>query len=235
MRHEVEVDTKLADLYERLYKVNASLDANKLTLARLCGIRPTYVTRNRTEILVDGKPALVADLIERLRARLDSLAAWERRDAEKALANREGYMAELAAIRDAMKPLDADFDANRWSRFFLVKNHGGHIHSSMSCSTCFPTTRFGWLPDLSGLTEKDAVDAHGPLLCSVCFPTAPVEWTLGKKDDDDKCVGSGTYDHTGFRRTSYTGSGRATCKACGESVGVTTTGKIRAHKAKVTA
>lgn len=66
-----------------------------------------------------------------------------------------------------------------WSRFFLVLNNGGHIHSSMGCHTCYVDTDFAWLPELSGLTEIEAVEAHGEILCSVCYPSAPVEWTSG--------------------------------------------------------
>jgi hypothetical protein len=66
-----------------------------------------------------------------------------------------------------------------WSRFFLVLNNGGHVHSSMECHTCFVDTDFAWLPELSGLTEVEAVEAHGEILCSVCYPSAPVEWTNG--------------------------------------------------------
>ena len=59
-----------------------------------------------------------------------------------------------------------------------------HIHSSTSCHTLRPTTKIGWLPELSGLTESDAVDEWGEILCSHCFPSAPVAWTIGvnKKD-----------------------------------------------------
>lgn len=67
-----------------------------------------------------------------------------------------------------------------WSRFFLVTSSQGHIHSNMDCSSCRPTTTYGWLPELSGQTEKDAVEAHGPALCSFCFPSAPTEWTQAK-------------------------------------------------------
>lgn len=82
----------------------------------------------------------------------------------------------------AFAPLDAEWDRRGgWSRFFLVTNNNGHIHNTTACSTCFATTEFSWLPDLSGSTEEDAVNAHGSLLCSVCFPSAPVEWTLGRQ------------------------------------------------------
>jgi hypothetical protein len=74
---------------------------------------------------------------------------------------------------------DASVKYTGWSRFYYVTNTGGHIHRSTGCSTCHPTTRFAWLTDLSGLSEADAVEAHGAILCTVCFPSAPVEWTGG--------------------------------------------------------
>lgn len=75
---------------------------------------------------------------------------------------------------------NAEYNRRPWSRFFLVTSSDGHIHSSMSCSTCRPTTAYGWLPEMSGLTEEAAMTAltelgPGPsALCSVCFPNAPV-------------------------------------------------------------
>jgi hypothetical protein len=93
----------------------------------------------------------------------------------------EEKLAEAIAVRDeAFLALDkANAKYGGWSRFFIVNNVGGHIHRTMSCSTCYPTTEFGWLPNLSGLTEADAVEEWGGILCSVCFPSAPVEHTNG--------------------------------------------------------
>jgi 8-oxo-dGTP pyrophosphatase MutT (NUDIX family)/GNAT superfamily N-acetyltransferase len=61
-----------------------------------------------------------------------------------------------------------------WSRFFTVQD--GHIHSSRQCHSCRPTTKFGWQPELSGKSEKEAVDDKGPYLCTHCFKSAPTEW-----------------------------------------------------------
>jgi hypothetical protein len=72
---------------------------------------------------------------------------------------------------------------HEWSRFFLVTNSNGHIHRSTSCSTCFSTTEYAWLTDLSGRSEAEAVEALGEILCSVCFPSAPVEWTNGESNE----------------------------------------------------
>jgi hypothetical protein len=224
VRREVEVDTKLADLYGHLGATNARLDSNKLSLARYAGIRPVYVTKTRREVKESASElaATVAGMLAD-----GKIPRWEEERARETLADRERLLGEHAAIRAEMEPLNAEYDAKPWSRFFLVQNQGGHIHSSMACSTCHPTTSFGWLPTLSGLHEADAVAEHGPLLCTVCFPSAPVEWTLGpeKKEDPDRCPGSGQYATGGQPGRRY-----KPCNVCGQSMGVTSTGKTRTHK-----
>lgn len=90
------------------------------------------------------------------------------------------YAAAKAAVTAAEdKVSDLNDGYTGWPRFFLVTNVGGHIHRSMNCSTCYVDTQFAWLPALSGMSEAEAVDAHGEILCSVCYPSAPVEWTNG--------------------------------------------------------
>lgn len=98
------------------------------------------------------------------------LAGWKV-DLERLDAERVPVAAEVA---------DLNSRYTGWSRFFLVRNNGGHIHSSMNCSTCFASTLFGWLPTVSGKTEADAVTEFGPVLCTICFPSAPVEYTGGQ-------------------------------------------------------
>ncbi len=95
------------------------------------------------------------------------------------------------AMDEALLALDAvNAEYEGWSRFFLVQASNGHIHKSLWCSTCFPTTQYAWLPELSGLTEAEAVAEYGGILCSICFPSAPVEWTTGtnKKDAERKAA-----------------------------------------------
>jgi hypothetical protein len=65
-----------------------------------------------------------------------------------------------------------------WTRFLAVV--GGHIHDNEGCHTVRMTTLTYWLPELSGDTEADAVEAYGEVLCSHCYPTAPVAWQNGK-------------------------------------------------------
>ena len=81
--------------------------------------------------------------------------------------------------RTTCKVAEAESNYTGWSRFYLVTNSNGHIHSSMHCSTCYWDTSFAWLTELSGLTEAEAVAEYGEILCSICYPSAPVEWTNG--------------------------------------------------------
>jgi hypothetical protein len=235
LRREVEVDTALGELHERLAKVYASLDSNKLSLASLAGVKAEYVTRNRREVR-----ETVAELLDLIGNRLatGALYGYNVTRAEDVRDRQTALEAERDAIRAEMTPLDDEYLAHPWSRFFLVTSSaGGHIHSSTHCSTCRPRTTYGWLPGLSGLTEKDAVEAHGTILCSVCFPTAPTEWTVGNKPkvDPNQCPGSGTsdFDQDTYRRMGISGNGRARCTHCGTFQGVTTNYNLRKHKKAV--
>lgn len=130
---------------------------------------------------------------------------------------------------EAINALEEVWSAHPWSRFFLVPD--GHIHASRSCSTLRPTTVLGWLPALSGLSDADAVSAHGPLLCSRCFPDAPVAWTLGAAAEPDPavCTGSGQAPVDGSTvRRAYSRYG--TCPACNTQVVVTSNYVLRKHK-----
>jgi len=142
---------------------------------------------------------------------------------------------KMAEIEVETDPLQAIYEQHRWSRFFLVTSSQGHVHSSMSCSTCFPTTEYGWLPNLSGLTEADAVAQEGSILCSVCFPSAPTEWTTGiskaqAEKEAAKCSGSGSrVDASGESLNPYRNN-YGSCPDCKAQPAITSTGKLRAHK-----
>jgi hypothetical protein len=144
---------------------------------------------------------------------------------------------DLPVLRQALREARTAAEAYNkehykgWSRFFLVK----HIHNSMYCPSFRPTTKIGWLPDVSGLTEAEAVKEHGTTLCTKCFPTAPVELTTPQADPT-VCPGSGgPYDHeklTGRERAHYYPAG--TCPVCGAYTALTArfSGKLRKHKIK---
>ena len=130
--------------------------------------------------------------------------------------------AEAEPLRDAARALDAELYEG-WARFFMVQ----HIHASAHCSSFRSTTRVGWLPSVSGLTEAEAVAEHGSTLCTICFPSAPVELTMPKPDDS--CAGR--VDTSKPSRRGYYRGNWATCSECGDRVALTTTGKLRKHKA----
>jgi len=152
---------------------------------------------------------------------LDSLAAAEKKV--------DDLNAEAA-------PLNAEFTRRGgWPRFFLVTNSNGHIHRSMSCSTCRPTTQYAWLPEMSGKSEDEALAElaeGGAILCSVCFPSAPVEWTR-KRDADDVCPGSGTADYDReTARIGFAAGNYGTCNHCGKNVTLNKgSWLLRKHKA----
>ena len=87
--------------------------------------------------------------------------------------------AELVPIKERTAELNEIYKAHKWNRAFLVQNTNGHIHSSMSCSTCFPSTYYAWITYLSASTEQEIVEAAGETACTVCYPSAPAE-VLGK-------------------------------------------------------
>jgi hypothetical protein len=121
----------------------------------------------------------------------------------------------VEAARSVARELD-DLLYKGWSRFFLVQ----HIHSSTSCSSFRPTTKIGWLPDVSGLTEAEAVAAHGATLCTICFPSAPVELTRTQVDPDT-CAGSGRgIDRSLPTRDGFMAGNYATCGVCSARVGI---------------
>jgi hypothetical protein len=82
----------------------------------------------------------------------------------------------IEAVTKRIAPLNEEYRRRGgWSRAYLVQNTGGHVHSSMNCSTCYPSTQYAWLTDYSGKSEDEIVYAAGELACTVCYPTAPVE------------------------------------------------------------
>lgn len=88
----------------------------------------------------------------------------------------------IEKLQEVLKPLQAKCDTleevrsnnGNWPRFFLVTSSDGHVHSSTHCGTCFSTTAYGWLPELSGAGHDEAIEEWGEKMCTVCFPDAPV-------------------------------------------------------------
>lgn len=196
-----ETDEQLAELYHMLYDAEDRLTRIGSTLLNVAGAEYYYRGRQR---VTDMQVEEAQEKVQALVSRWDAYAAdpantiteddgWTHPDYRKwdgpmvreidtgrdYLAKYEEQEAKINELEASITKLQSTYTG--WSRFFLVTSSPGHIHSHMSCSTCRPTTRFGWLPQLSGKGEAEAVKELGPTLCTVCFPSAPTKWTEGKK------------------------------------------------------
>jgi hypothetical protein len=79
----------------------------------------------------------------------------------------------LRGLIAASAPYQLEYNRRPWNRYFLVKNANGHVHRGMNCSTCFPTTEYGWLVELADCDEAQMIEEFGESACTVCFPDAP--------------------------------------------------------------
>ena len=154
----VEIDTKLAELdYERFSLMVDAMNYEKAKKA----------------------------LYERMERSAKSAQPYNRRWVEDGSAQKEvdNYdrkieesKTQAAEIAEKMSVYDDEFNRRGgWTRAFFVANAGGHVHKSMSCSTCYPTTRFQWLTSYSGQDENDIVADAGERACTVCYSSAPVD------------------------------------------------------------
>lgn len=187
-----QIDTKLADLYNQANAAEDRLDRIASHVLGLAGAHYYYRGRRRvTDMVLEDAEVIVAAEIAKLAAHraahphvsgrwvgyVGIIPPYNEDSAKRAIEDLATTRAQLASLREQYAALEDSYTG--WSRFFLVTSSNGHIHSSMHCSTCRPTTRFGWLPQLSGKDEATAVAECGPALCSVCFPSAPTDWTAG--------------------------------------------------------
>lgn len=221
-----EIDTALATIYKRRSDANHTIDRALDEAHRIVGDRKNLGNRKNSISQWKRDDTDVETDVRKL-ADTHVPTPWAVYDPTKTIARIDAARTELDRCAVEQRPLDARYNMAPWSRFFLVTSSDGHIHSSMGCSTCRPTTEFGWLPELSGRAEADAVAAHGPLLCTVCFPSAPTEWTAGRPkatyctgipdpESRPRRVGMNTYQRCG----------------CGYTAIVNANGTLRKHKSE---
>lgn len=104
---------------------------------------------------------------------------------------RDRYEAANAAVHAAEAAIDAhEVNYTGWSRFFLVTSSAGHVHSSLHCSTCYPTTAYAPVVALSGADEAEALELVCDTLCSVCFPSVKGKPAKITKAQARKLVGA---------------------------------------------
>lgn len=220
------IDKEIAQAYVRVFEADRKADACLDYVYRI--LRKTRRSYPYPEEIID----LAFNYIDE-----GILKGDKAKNSEKSI---EAYQKQKEVVDSLLREyLDMENNLYEgWNRFYLVQN--GHIHNSMQCGTCNKmgiATQFSWMPDLSGLTEEDAVKAHGAILCTVCFPSAPVEWTNGStKKDDDVCPGSGSYQWAKGHpeRPNAAVSPGGTCGVCGQWAGIRSRADhgIRKHRIK---
>jgi hypothetical protein len=117
-------------------------------------------------------------------------SVWDVSRYDAAIERLENLRDELHRTYREAVPFNTEFDRRGgWTRAFLVID--GHVHSSMNCGSCYPTTQYAWLPEVSGQDEAEIVDAAGEGACTVCYPSAPVDvlskpqrlWTAAQREE----------------------------------------------------
>lgn len=157
---------------------------------------------------------------------------WNTADVEEGQKWVKSAEAKRDALNAEMRPFDEEFRRRGgWNRYYLVQ--GGHVHREMSCSTCYPSTQFGWLPNLSDCDENAMVEEHGDNACAICFPAvlnhpaflraAKLRIAQEAAEAAKLCPASGTHSKSGgFHRY-------VKCPECGRPTPVTRNGKYRKH------
>lgn len=163
----VEIDTTLAALYNERVSASMKVISAEESLMRTAGAKRDYYYKTWSLTL--------AQALDAVQALTSDDRSWIASDAKHTLERLEQAKAAVAAVDAKMAPLNAEYERRgRWTRAFLVTNTGGHIHSSMNCGTCFPTTQYAWLPELSGHDESEIIAKAGSDACTACFKDAPV-------------------------------------------------------------
>ena len=158
----VTVDERLAELYEARFDIVPELGYAKDAVRREAG-----QNRDLFNYPYEWEGSF-EDALEILEARDDQRA-------NKVLARYNQGIENVQAIKIETKELNDVFLEFQWTRAFLVLNSNGHIHSSLDCSTCFPTTRYEWLTQYSSDPESEIVALAGETACTVCYPSAPAD------------------------------------------------------------
>lgn len=198
-----EIDTALAAKHHELAKAEQQVEYSNGDMFRVAGAKYVYRGRKRVpdmslEEAIEKANEVVTYLKQYMAEnaytedhgdyvyhgtnwdnfKWGTVRPYDAEDTTKIFEKRNERLAVVERIMGEIRALEDLYTG--WSRFFLVTSSPGHVHSSTHCSTCRWTTTYGWLPELSGKTEEEAVAELGPTLCSVCFPSAPVEHVGGK-------------------------------------------------------
>jgi hypothetical protein len=94
-----------------------------------------------------------------------------RRSREGCLSDQEKLerLADVLELNHQAKELDEQWN-RQWKRFYFLK----HLHNSRTCGSFRWNSRWAWLPELSGMSDEEAVAEYGSDLCTKCVKSAPV-------------------------------------------------------------
>ncbi|MDQ0376531.1 hypothetical protein [Amycolatopsis thermophila] len=144
-----EIDTEIARVTAAIYAHHAKAEQTQREKARAIEhmnagaqfVTPDTLARQRENI---------AELQHRIDRAYDDAAQLSARD---------------------LRPLLDEFDRRGgWTRYYLVDNTNGHLHTTQRCRNTYASTQWYWVTELSGATAAEAVDAAGSLSCLTCFP-----------------------------------------------------------------
>lgn len=144
-----------------------------------------------------------------------------------------GYEEKLSELQAKAAPFEAIYTAKPWARYFLVIGYDGHVHRGMYCSTCFRTTAFQWLVDLADESMDAMVEKYGEKACTVCFPDAPTSPKWAAAVERDKAAAAAEAEKfcpQKFQQMKSWSVRWVKCALCGNTVSVTSTGRLRKHK-----
>lgn len=102
--------------------------------------------------------------------------SWLAKDVESKEIELTKVEAALADLKEKLTTLNGFYTG--WSRAFLVRNSNGHIHKSRDCVTCFDTTQYVWLTEMSGRDELEIAYLAGEKACTICYAHAPSSYFL---------------------------------------------------------
>lgn len=182
----VEIDTQIAALWQERYKQQALASRqwdsvvfhvsevlhHQGTLRRFAKATATQVREFLSEHSeISESEEMQAEAYEQPWITSEAVKAWD------AYLKYLDYSTAADEILFDVEPLDAEWERRgRWTRAYLVVTKGtGHVHRSMNCTTCYPTTQYHWMVDWADKDEAQIVADAGERACTVCYPSAPVD------------------------------------------------------------
>jgi hypothetical protein len=173
-----EADTELVQVLESTARARREVGHALGEVHRAAGDRQTWERRGPVWGLSDADAEAKVRELAASDLGPDDEGYYRAAAARKAVARYDTAARALALLDEQNAMHEAEFvRRGGWTRAFLATSAGGHVHSSMGCSTCNKgetPTEFQLMTDYSGSGEDSVVADAGYRACTVCFPSAPV-------------------------------------------------------------